>query len=126
MRLWLFVAGLDGALAVIMAAVGAHGPGLSDRAARAFDSANEIHIWHALALLGIALLAGRSHPTAAFSLMVRIAGILFLAGTVLFSGTLYIQSLAGTTPLPLAAPAGGTALILGWLALAGAALPGNR
>lgn len=126
MRPWLFAAGVDGALALVMAALAAHGPRLGDKATRLLASANDVHLWHALALLGVALLAAQPRPSPSFALMVRIAGLLFVAGTILFSGTLYVQAFTGTTPLPLAAPTGGTALILGWLALAGAALAGGR
>ena len=124
MRLWLFIAGVDGALAVVMAAVGAHGPALADRPAHWFASANDIHAWHAIALVGVAALTRRSRGPSA--LMLDVAGALFATGTVLFAGTLYIQALAGTAPLPMAAPAGGIVLVLGWVALAAAALPRGR
>lgn len=124
MRLWLFIAGVDGALAVVMAAVGAHGATLAERPAHWFASANDIHVWHAIVLVGVAALVRRSRGPSA--LMLNVAGTLFATGTVLFAGTLYIQALTGTAPLPMAAPAGGIALVLGWLALAAAALPRGR
>ena len=54
--------------------------------------------------------------------LLNAAGALFAAGTLLFSGTLYIEAITGSAPLPMAAPIGGTLLIVGWLALAVTAL----
>lgn len=124
MRLWLFIAGIDGALAVIMAAVGAHAVSLADRPAHWFASANDLQFWHATALIGVAALARHAERPAL--LLLNAAGVLFAGGTLLFSGTLYIQAITGSAPLPMAAPIGGTSLILGWLALAVAALMRER
>ena len=123
MRPWLFIAGLDGALAVAMAAVGAHALSAVGRPEALFMTANRVHFLHALALLGVAALAGRSRLSRPAANMLIAAGALFVAGTMLFAGTLYVQALAGVTPLPLAAPTGGSLLALGWLLLAGAAVP---
>jgi uncharacterized membrane protein YgdD (TMEM256/DUF423 family) len=53
--------------------------------------------------------------------MVRIAGWLLLAGTLLFSGSLYAMVLSGTRILGAITPFGGIAFLLGWLLLAVAA-----
>lgn len=124
MRLWLFLAGVDGALAVVMAAVGAHGVTLTDRPAHWFASASQLHGWHAIALIGVAALIRRANGAA--TTMINVAGALFVIGTILFSGTLYIQAIAGSAPLPMAAPAGGISLVAGWIALAAAAVPRGR
>ena len=121
MRGWLFVAGIVGALGIAMAAVGAHGPALAGPAARNFAAANAIHMWHALALVGVAALVRDEPPEKMRGKLLAAAGILFAGGTLLFSGTLYVEALIGMTPLPFAAPAGGLALIAGWLTLAAAA-----
>ena len=120
MRIWLFIAGVDGALAVIMAAVGAHAVVLAAKPAHWFASANDIQFWHAIALVGVAALA--RHARRPRLLLLNAAGALFAGGTVLFSGTLYIQAITGSVPLPTAAPIGGASLICGWIALALAAL----
>lgn len=72
---------------------------------------------HALGLVLVGLLAGR-WPTRA----VRVAGGLLFAGTLLFSGSLYLLVLTGARGLAWLTPFGGVAFMLGWLALAWAAL----
>lgn len=119
MRIWLFLAALCGALAVLLGAFGAHA--LSDRLpphARAiFDTGARYQMAHALAM-GLAGLAmqGPARNRA------RAAAIAFLTGIVLFSGSLYLMALTGmTAPAPLT-PLGGLAFLAGWGLLAGAAL----
>ena len=53
------------------------------------------------------------------------AGWLFVAGTVLFSGSLYLLAVTGVRALGAITPLGGLAFILGWLALAWAAWTGR-
>ena len=72
---------------------------------------------HALAM-GLAALAMRGEAVS----RARLAAILFLAGIVLFSGSLYLFALTGQPSLGFVTPFGGLAFILGWLALALAAL----
>jgi uncharacterized membrane protein YgdD (TMEM256/DUF423 family) len=52
------------------------------------------------------------------------AGWLFVAGTIVFSGSLYLLSLTGQRWLGAITPLGGLAFIVGWGALAWAALRG--
>ena len=119
MRIWLFIAGLAGACAVILGAFAAHG--LSGRLAPAdlqtFDTAARYHMAHALAM-GLAALAmrGRARRQA------RLAAALFLAGILLFSGSLYLLALTGVRAFAFITPAGGIAFIMGWIALALAGL----
>jgi uncharacterized membrane protein YgdD (TMEM256/DUF423 family) len=70
-------------------------------------------MYHALALLAVGVVLARFPGWA-----VQVAGWLFLAGTLIFSGTLYLLVLTGTRWLGAITPIGGTALLLGWLALA--------
>ena len=70
-------------------------------------------MWHALALLAVAWLV--TTPQARFA---RIAGLLFVAGIVLFSGSLYLWIATGWRQVTVVTPVGGLALILGWLDLA--------
>lgn len=77
-------------------------------------------MWHGLALVA---LAGFVHRVDGVGrLLMRVAGWLFIAGIVLFSGTLYVLGLGGSLPIGMTAPTGGTTLITGWLLLAVGAL----
>ncbi len=118
-RLFLAVGAVSGAVAVAAGAFGAH-------ALRARLPADLLAIWqtgaqyqlaHALALLAAGFLAGRAPGAAPAA-----AGWLFLAGTVLFSGSLYALALSGVRALGAVTPLGGVAFLGGWAALAWAAL----
>ena len=116
MRLWLFLAALNGLLAVAAGAYGSHGLAVTESAHRdVFMTAVQYHMWHALALFAVAWLAQR--PEAPGATAVRVAGWAFTAGIVLFSGTLYALGLTGSVPVPGAAPAGGLSFFVGWAAL---------
>lgn len=112
----MIIAGLDGALLVVLGAFGAHGIAPGGDAEALFETATQYHAWHALAIALIGFAGGRAE--AATGRTVHAAGALFLAGTVLFCGSLYIRAFGGGGLFPLAAPMGGALLILGWLALA--------
>lgn len=110
-----------GAAAVALGAFGAHGlsaklGGTSDGALRLewWKTAALYHLTHALAMGLAALLAGQGRAG-------RVACIAFAAGITLFSGSLYVMTLTGQRWLGAVTPFGGTALIVGWLALAVAA-----
>lgn len=120
MNLWLALAGLNGAVAVAAGAAGAHA--LASRLSAAdmqlFETAARYHMYHALALCAVALLAhGGMWP--------RLAGSGFLIGILLFCGALYAISLGGPRGLSSLAPIGGLAFIFGWLCLALAGLTRN-
>lgn len=117
---WLQVGAVWGFLAVTMGAFGAHG--LKDRLAELNQSANfhtaaQYHMYCALALLAVGLLvqSGPSHPA------VNIAGWAFLAGSVIFSGSLYLLAVTGLRWLGGITPIGGVVMLVGWAALAIAA-----
>jgi uncharacterized membrane protein YgdD (TMEM256/DUF423 family) len=69
-------------------------------------------MYHALALFAVAWLADRGHPRA------NAAGGAFLAGIVLFSGSLYVLTLAGARWMGAVTPLGGVSFLLGWWLLA--------
>ena len=77
------------------------------------------HLIHALALLIVAWATTRWPRTAP-----TLAGWLFVVGTVLFSGSLYLLSLTGVQGFGYVTPLGGVAFIAGWLALAWAVWEG--
>ncbi len=120
-RLLLFLAGANGALAVLALAVAAHGfQGTADDLAR-ITRAAEFQLWHALALLGLAALKDRSPRFSALSATAVQLGILFFSGSLYWLGLgQSLGSLVWITPL------GGTLLIAGWLFLALAGLFGRR
>lgn len=111
MRIWIILAGLMGAEAVIGGALSAH-MDMDQDSRKLIDKAVQYEMWHALALLGVGILAHEK------SRILTISGILFLAGISLFCGTLYLKGFWQISLFPMSAPLGGTCLILGWIALA--------
>ncbi len=117
-----FVAGaLLAALGVTAGAFGAHAlrERLPPELLAVYETGVRYHLIHALALLAVAWAATRWTARA-----VDVAGFLFLAGTIVFSGSLYALSLSGLRILGAVTPLGGAALIAGWLTLAYAAWRG--
>jgi uncharacterized membrane protein YgdD (TMEM256/DUF423 family) len=82
-----------------------------------WHTAVQYHLWHALALVLVGLCASILPESA----WLRAAGWLLLAGIALFSGSVYALALGAPKWLGAIAPLGGTALVLGWFALALAA-----
>jgi len=112
----LVVAGAVSAfVAVAAGAFGAHGleGRLSTELMEVWHTAARYEMMHALALLGLAALAGR-WPGGAWPA----AGWLFVAGTVLFSGSLYLLALTGVRWLGAITPLGGAAFLAGWVVVA--------
>jgi uncharacterized membrane protein YgdD (TMEM256/DUF423 family) len=118
---WVRVGAISGAIAVAAGAFGAHGlrGKIETKALDVFQTAVTYQMFHALALLAVGLLAAARPGTAA-----SVAGVMFLVGTLLFSGSLYGWALGGPRWLVYLTPVGGLAFILGWIALAVAAGPG--
>lgn len=77
-----------------------------------FHTAAQYQMYHALALLGAAWVAERFPSRAA-----RWSGVLFAAGIILFSGSLYLLSLFNLRFMGAVAPLGGASLLGGWLCL---------
>lgn len=109
------VAAVLGGLGVALGAFGAHGlkGRLSVDDLAIFETAVRYQMYHALALLGVGLVATRVEDP-----MLRLSGIFFLVGTLVFSGTLYTLVLAGFRWMGMITPFGGLLLILGWVTLA--------
>ncbi|WP_068489708.1 DUF423 domain-containing protein [Paramagnetospirillum marisnigri] len=110
MRPWSLLAGVNGALAIGLAAYGAHG--VDPQAVPLMEKASAFQLIHAVALLA---LEARGLNGDRWSM---VAGVLFVAGMLLFSGSLYVKALSGPLPLPMVTPAGGVAFLLGWGAVA--------
>jgi len=118
-RLSLTLAALFLFAAVGLGAFGAHA--LKTRLApdmqAIWQTAVQYHAWHALGLLAVGLYTMHrpDAPGASF------AAWLFVAGIVLFSGSLYALALSGVRGLGALTPFGGVAFLAGWLAFAWAA-----
>ena len=113
-----------GFLGVAAGAFGAHA--LRDRLTpemlQVYETGARYQLIHALALVGVALAAGRHAGTA-----LTVAGWMFAAGIVIFSGSLYALALSGTRAWGAVTPVGGICFLVGWAAFAVAlrrALPG--
>jgi uncharacterized membrane protein YgdD (TMEM256/DUF423 family) len=104
----------SGLIAVAAGAFGAHGlrSRLTPEYLAVFETAARYQMYHALALLAVAWAVGRwPSPLTVW------AGWLFVAGTVLFSGSLYALALTGVRWLGAITPLGGVAFLVGWLCL---------
>lgn len=121
-RLLLAGAGLAGAVAVGLGAWAAHGleAAFGPRAVALVNTGVSYQLWHALAVLAAVLL----HRLTGARLLAA-AGLLFLAGIVLFSGSLYGLAFGLPGWLGAVAPLGGASLIAGWCMILIAALAGN-
>jgi uncharacterized membrane protein YgdD (TMEM256/DUF423 family) len=109
-RILIILAGVMGVDGVILAAASAHQPDATRLAA-----ASSMLLFHATAVLGAVALAERG------LIHVRIGMVAawgFVVATALFAGDLTLRQYAGHSLFPMAAPTGGTLLILSWLALA--------
>ncbi len=106
-------AGLAGAAGVALAAAGAHGNALSDLTQPA-----QFLIMHAAAALAVVAVATRAAHPAVF----LVAALVLLAGVTLFSGDIAMRTFTGHRIFPMAAPTGGTTMIVGWLIVAGAGI----
>jgi uncharacterized membrane protein YgdD (TMEM256/DUF423 family) len=119
---WFAVGAWLGAAGVALGAFGAHG--LKDRVPAerlaVWDTAAKYHLIHALALLAAAWASERWPGTPSTS-----AAWLFLAGIVVFSGSLYALTLTGMKGLGAITPLGGVCFIAGWVCLALAAMRGR-
>jgi uncharacterized membrane protein YgdD (TMEM256/DUF423 family) len=117
MRPWVVLAGLNGLIAVGLGAYGAHGLAHDPHLQSLAERASQYQLVHALAVLAADRLAESGRRTAHWA-----AG-LFVAGMVLFSGSLYWKALAAAPlPVPMVTPAGGMAFMAGWLVLAASGL----
>jgi uncharacterized membrane protein YgdD (TMEM256/DUF423 family) len=106
-RFFILAGGLAGAAGVALSALAAHRGGHDTGIAASFL------VMHAPALLAIGFF-GRGRVLVA-------GGSILLAGLVIFCADLLMRDLAGARLFPMAAPLGGTAMILGWLVVAASA-----
>jgi uncharacterized membrane protein YgdD (TMEM256/DUF423 family) len=114
LSLFLVIAGLFGAAGIALAAAGAHAA-----PSAGLDSAANILLFHALAILGGTALLLQGMLSRRLALVALAAWAL---GTILFSGDVASRVFLGQRLFPMAAPTGGITLIVAWLVLAAAAL----
>lgn len=137
---WLLLGAVFGGLSVALGAFAAHGLDkvfvekysgqtrvvggetmpLARKFLNDFKTAAEYQMYHALALIAVGLMT-QQRPSAALT----IAGVSFTLGILLFSGSLYVLTLTGLTKLGMITPIGGVAFLVGWCALAVAAVPAS-
>jgi uncharacterized membrane protein YgdD (TMEM256/DUF423 family) len=119
-RTYIKLAGILGALAVMLGAFGSHvlKEYLTPEQMSAFNTAVSYQFYHVLALLCVGVLYKRYHT----KLLAR-AGEMFLAGMLLFCGSLYLSvgltvtGMGSLGALGLITPIGGVLLVVGWICL---------
>ena len=120
-RLFFTLGSLSAFLGVALGAFAAHGlkSRLDAQLLVTFETGVRYHLIHALALLAVGWATTRWPGTFVYA-----SGWLFVAGTVIFSGSLYMLGLTGVRWLGAITPIGGAAFLAGWLCLAWAAWKG--
>ena len=113
-RTFLLAGALAALVGVGFGAFGAHGlrGRLSAEMLGVFETAVRYQMYHALALMALAALSDRLNGR-----LIEAAGWLFVAGIVLFSGSLYLLAVTGVTVLGAFTPLGGVAFLAGWACL---------
>lgn len=115
-KLFITLASLSGMLAVVFGAFGAHAlkSRFDDYSMGIWETAVQYHFYHALALLAVGVIAlGQPHTA-----LLKSSGWLFILGTLIFSGSLYVLAITGLKWLGAVTPLGGLAFIAGWACLA--------
>ncbi|MCI5066257.1 DUF423 domain-containing protein [bacterium] len=103
---------LLGFFAVLIGAFGAHAlrDHLDERGIEIFQTAWNYHAFHSVALLSFAWGSADGRTERA----IERTRILFLFGTLLFSGSLYLLAITKLSWLGAITPIGGTLFLLGW------------
>ncbi|MDF3933034.1 DUF423 domain-containing protein [Pseudomonas citronellolis] len=114
LRTFLLFAAFFGFTGVGLGAFAAHGlkSRLSADYLAVFQTGVHYQMLHALALLGVALLSAHVGGR-----LVGFAGWFFVAGILIFSGSLYLLTLTSTPVLGAITPIGGVCFLVGWLCL---------
>ena len=110
---WLIVSAVSGCVSVVSGALGAHAlkTRLAPESLASWGTAAEYQLLHSVVLLALSLYADASGRS------VNGVCALFLAGIVLFSGSIYWLALGGPRALGPVTPLGGLCLIAAWLSL---------
>lgn len=114
-KLFIICASISGALAVMLGAFGAHAlRQFLETSGRleTFETAVKYQFYHTFALFFVGMLLFRINSS-----LLNYAGYSFLAGILVFSGSLYILCFTGITKWGAVTPIGGLFLIAGWVLL---------
>ena len=119
-KLFLTAGGLAALAAVVLGAFGAHAlkSRLSAEMLALWHTGVEYHVYHALGLLAVGLVATQLPESA----LLKWSGWLMLAGIVLFSGSLYALALSGERWLGAITPIGGIGFLAAWALFVAAAV----
>lgn len=119
-RIFLAIAAILAGVSVAGGAFATHAlkERISDRALEIFETGAKYQMYHALALILVALLLSRAELSQTY---LSVAGYAFIVGIAIFSGSLYALSLSGVRWLGAVTPFGGVAFLIGWGCLAIAA-----
>lgn len=114
-RAGLLLSACSGFLAVALGAFGSHGLAqqLSTQELGWWQTAVEYQFWHTLALAFTTLWLRSSRKPR----LLKIAAVGFIAGILLFSGSLYLLALTGIRTLVWLTPLGGSCWLLAWACL---------
>jgi uncharacterized membrane protein YgdD (TMEM256/DUF423 family) len=112
-RIFVLLGGISGFLAVAFGAFGAHAlrARISADMLEVYKTGVNYHMAHALALILVGILAARTPDNA----LLRGSGWLFVAGIVLFSGSLYVLAISGVRGFGAVTPLGGLCFLAGWV-----------
>ena len=115
-KTFLLVAAIFGFLGVAFGAFGAHGlrNRLSPEMLAVFEIGVRYQMYHVFALLAVAAAVGHFGPVR----LLMLAGWAFIAGTLIFSGSLYALAFTGTGMFGAITPIGGLGFLIGWACLA--------
>jgi uncharacterized membrane protein YgdD (TMEM256/DUF423 family) len=113
--MWIVAGCILGFFGVVLGAFGAHALAskLSERALEIYHTATQYQMVHALALLALGLWANQ-HPSA----QAQIPGYSWVAGTMIFSGSLYALAITDIKILGAITPIGGVLFLVGWASFA--------
>lgn len=115
MKKILIIAAVSGMLAVMLGAFGAHGlkKTITPEMLEIFKTGVQYQFYHTIALLAVGILMSFNQSKA-----LKWSANLFMAGIILFSGSLYLLAISGIKAFGAITPLGGIAFITGWILLA--------
>lgn len=119
-RVFIIVGALSLTAAAMLGAYGVHGlaDSITPAKQQSWGWAVEMQSYHSLGLL---LIAGLAKPLGQ-PVLLKIAGCVFIAGIILFSGSIYLDILGVSESIGQIAPTGGSSFMIGWVLVALAAV----
>jgi uncharacterized membrane protein YgdD (TMEM256/DUF423 family) len=112
---WIVAAAILAGLGVVFGAFAAHAlkSTFSAESMAVFETGVRYQMYHALALMMLGVISTRVENWS-----IKVSGLCFILGTILFSGSLYALTILGNKQFGYVTPFGGVLFILGWLFLA--------